>query len=80
MPTLDERVLKMTSSKDYFIQVAELAQKVEKLARSANEDDDYDSDLTTKLSQHPLVRAIGFVDTVRYLTNVYKMLLIINRN
>ena len=69
MPVIDDRLLQMVASPLFFPQVATLAKQVAQLETS--KDPSLCSD--NKLSQHPLVRAIGFQDSIKYLFSVYNL-------
>ena len=70
MPSLDRRVLDMVSDAHFYPQVASFAKEVQSIA----EDRWSESQHITKLSQHPLVRAIGFKDSLQYLADVHRLL------
>ena len=69
MPVIDDRLLQMVASPLFFPQVASFAKEVAQLETGKDSFGCSDN----KLSQHPLVRAIGFQDSIKYLFSVYNM-------
>ena len=65
-PILDKRVMQMVSHPDFFNEAISFAKEVTARAEASNDDDE----ALLRLEQHALVRAIGFLETVKFMGDI----------